>query len=142
MTQLVFQSLLMNQIWMLLLLQRVFSEVPVLILLYLILDHLYGSFSCFRRLFVWVQDSADNLRFKLSFFGGFFFYLGFLSQPLTNHKTAGEGGGHFLNSSLPLPPISQTLRLSFFVVFFWMVHKKKLFRRSSVKYRTFSEGPT
>ena len=27
-----------------------------------------------------------------------------------NHPTAGEGGGHFLNSSLPLPPASQTLR--------------------------------
>ena len=25
----------------------------------------------------------------------FFFYLGFLSQTFTNHRTAGEGGGHF-----------------------------------------------
>ena len=32
----------------------------------------------------------------------FFFYLGCLSQPFTNHRTAGEGGGHFFNSSLPL----------------------------------------
>ena len=40
----------------------------------------------------------------------FFFYLGFLSRPFTNHRTAGEGGGHFFNSSLPLPPASQTLR--------------------------------
>ena len=40
----------------------------------------------------------------------FFFYLGFLSRPFTNHRTAGEGGGHFFNSSLPLPPVSQTLR--------------------------------
>ena len=40
-----------------------------------------------------------------------FFYLGFLSQiTFTNHRTAGEGGGHFFNSSLPLPPTSQTLR--------------------------------
>ena len=40
----------------------------------------------------------------------FFFFslsgLGFLSQPFTNHSTAGEGGGHFFNSSLPLPPAS------------------------------------
>ena len=36
--------------------------------------------------------------------------LGFLSQPFTNHRTAGEEGGHFFNSSLPLPPASQTLR--------------------------------
>ena len=40
----------------------------------------------------------------------FFFYLGFLSQPFTNHRTTGEGGGHFFNSSLPCPPASQTLR--------------------------------
>ena len=40
----------------------------------------------------------------------FFFYLGFLSRILTNHRTAGEGGGHLFNSSLPLPPASQTLR--------------------------------
>ena len=40
----------------------------------------------------------------------FFFYLVFLSQPFTNHRNAGEWGGHFFNSSLPLPPASQTLR--------------------------------
>ena len=28
----------------------------------------------------------------------FFFYLGFLSQPFTNHRAAGEGGGHFFSS--------------------------------------------
>ena len=39
----------------------------------------------------------------------FFFYLGFLSRPFTHHRTAGEGGGHFFNSSLQLPPASQTL---------------------------------
>ena len=38
-----------------------------------------------------------------------FFYLGFLSRTFTNHKTAGEGGGHFSNSSLPFPPALQTL---------------------------------
>ena len=40
----------------------------------------------------------------------FFFYLAFLSRTFTNHWTAGEGGGHFLNSSLPLSPASQILR--------------------------------
>ena len=40
----------------------------------------------------------------------FFLYLDFLSQPFTNHRTVGEGGGHFFNCSLPLPPASQTLR--------------------------------
>ena len=39
-----------------------------------------------------------------------FFYLGFLSRTFTNHRTTGEGGGHFFNSSLPLPPASQTFR--------------------------------
>ena len=32
-------------------------------------------------------------------------------------------------------------KLSFIVIFFQMIHKKKLFRRSIVKYRTFSESP-
>ena len=40
----------------------------------------------------------------------FFFYPGFLSQPFTNHRTAGEGGRHCFNSSLPLLPASQTIR--------------------------------
>ena len=39
----------------------------------------------------------------------FFFYLGFLSRTFTNHRTAGEGEGHFFNSSLLLQPDSQTL---------------------------------
>ena len=38
-----------------------------------------------------------------------FFYLGFLLRTFTNHRTVGEGVGHFFNSSLPLPPASQTL---------------------------------
>ena len=40
----------------------------------------------------------------------FFFYVGFHSRTFTNHKTAGEGGGYFITSSLSLPPASQTLR--------------------------------
>ena len=40
----------------------------------------------------------------------FFFYVGFLSRTFTNHRAAGEGGGYFINSSLPFPPASQTLR--------------------------------
>ena len=39
----------------------------------------------------------------------FFLCLGFFSQTFTNYRTAGEGGGHFINS-LPLPPASQTRR--------------------------------
>ena len=39
-----------------------------------------------------------------------FFDLGFLSQTLTIDRTAGEGRGYFFDSSLPVPPISQTLR--------------------------------
>ena len=35
-----------------------------------------------------------------------------------------------------------TFKLLFIVVFFQMVHNKRLFRRSSVKYWTFSKGPT
>ena len=56
-----------------------------------------------------------NIPFYLMYFcisvrnGFFFFYLSFLSRPFTNHRTAREGGGHFLNCSLPLPPALQTL---------------------------------
>ena len=39
----------------------------------------------------------------------FFFLPRFFSQTFTNHRTAGEGERHFFNSSLPLPPSSQTL---------------------------------
>ena len=40
----------------------------------------------------------------------YFFYLGFVSRTFTNYRTAREGGGHSISSSLPLPPASQTLR--------------------------------
>ena len=70
-------------------------RILALMLSYLIVDHLYGCTSYLRGLFKEVQDSAFNLKFKLSFI----------------------------------------------VVFFWMVHNEKLFRRSSVNYWTFLEGP-
>ena len=41
--------------------------------------------------------------------GGIFFYQFFFSWALTIHRTAGEGGSYFLNSSLPLPPAPQIL---------------------------------
>ena len=47
---------------------------------------------------------------SIKFFFFFCFYFGFLSRTLTNHRTVGEGGGHFFISSLPLPLASQTLR--------------------------------
>ena len=52
---------------------------------------------------------SKNLLDKYDFFF-FFSYLGFLSRTFTIHRTAGEGGGYLFNSSLPLPPASQTLR--------------------------------
>ena len=39
-----------------------------------------------------------------------FFYLDFLSQKFTIHRTAGEERGYLFNFSLLLPPTSQTLR--------------------------------
>ena len=51
---------------------------------------------------------SKNLLDKYDLF--FFSYLGFLSRTFTIHRTAGEGGGYLFNSSLPLPPASQTLR--------------------------------
>ena len=35
-----------------------------------------------------------------------------------------------------------SFKISFIVVFFRMVHNEKIFRSPSVKYWTFSEGPT
>ena len=55
-----------------------------------------------------LEESMRGSKFIFDFF--FFFYLGFLSRTFTNHRTAREGGGHFFNSSLPLPPTSQTIR--------------------------------
>ena len=52
----------------------------------------------------------NELKRWFVFFALFFFYLGFLSRTFTKHRIAGEGGGHFFNSSLLLPPASQTLR--------------------------------
>ena len=72
MTWPVFQSLLVEHIWMLLLLQTIFWEGTVLMLLYLIVDHLHGCFSCFRGLFQQFQISSYNLPFKLSFIAVFF----------------------------------------------------------------------
>ena len=42
----------------------------------------------------------------------FFSYLSFLLRTITIQRTAGEGGGYFYSSSVPLPPASQTLRHS------------------------------
>ena len=54
----IFQSLLVDHIWMLLLLQKIFSEVLILMLLYSVVDHLHGNFH---------QNSDHKLTFKLSF---------------------------------------------------------------------------
>ena len=80
---------------MLLLLQRIFSEVPVLML--------FIIFNCGPL----IMDASLVLE---DFFG-----------------------------RSRIPANNLRFKLSFTVVFFRMVHKKKLFRRSNVKYRTFSE---
>ena len=57
-----------------------------------------------------VKISALRSKNLLDKYFFFFSYLGFLSRTFTIHRTAGEGGGYLFNSSLPLPPASQTLR--------------------------------
>ena len=52
-----------------------------------------------------VVDRVLLLRLDL-----FFFCLCFLSRTFTNHRTAGEEGGQFFNSSLQVPPASHTHR--------------------------------
>ena len=95
MTQSVFQSLLVDHIWMLLLFQVMFWEGQVLMLLYLLVEHLYDASLV-------LEDFSSCSR---------------------------------------IPPIIKRLN-SLIVVFFRMVHNEKIFRRSKVNYRTFSEGPT
>ena len=56
--------------------------------------------------------TVANLIFLLLLLIYIFFYLGLLSETISNYKTAREGGGHFFNSSLPLPPASQTSDIS------------------------------
>ena len=53
-----------------------------------------------------------SLLFLVFLFFPCLFNVGFISQTLKNHSTAGEGEGHFINSSLKIPPVSQTLRHS------------------------------
>ena len=40
----------------------------------------------------------------------YIYYLCFVSRTFTNHRITTEGGGHSINSSLPLPSASKTLR--------------------------------
>ena len=44
----------------------------------------------------------------------FFFYLGFLSRTFTNHRTAGEGGGHFLSPHYHFHPLHRHLDVRHF----------------------------
>ena len=51
------------------------------------------------------------LFYKKNIFGDIsFFHLGFLSETFTIHRAVGERRDNLFNSSLPLPPASQTLR--------------------------------
>ena len=55
-------------------------------------------------------SSKIVLNYKIVAFFYLFFYVGFLLRTFTNHRTAREGGRHLINSSLPFPPASRTLR--------------------------------
>ena len=58
--------------------------------------------------------SSKELRFilkRVSSMEGTYGYLVLLPRTFTIHRTAREEVGYLINSSLPLPPVSQTLRL-------------------------------
>ena len=57
-----------------------------------------------------VNENMLDISDETFVFFSFFFYLGFLSQTFMIHRTAGEGGSYFFNSSFSLLPTSQTLR--------------------------------
>ena len=69
----------------------------------------YGDLQSKSLSLVRIWENTDQKNFEYRHFlhgkrhkNKFFFYLGFLSQPFTNHRTVREGVGHFFNSSLPL----------------------------------------
>ena len=65
--------------------------------------------SCMRRIFQSVSNYPIVCTFTATSYQQiyyFFVHLGFLSRSFTNHRSAGEGGGHFFNSLVPLPPAS------------------------------------
>ena len=93
-----------------------------LILCFWVFTYVQMSYVLIRLLSVIkIQTSHSNcshflyyvvpISFQFSLFGkkSFLFYLSFLSRTFTIHRTA-EGRGYLFNSSLPLPPFSQTLR--------------------------------
>ena len=51
-----------------------------------------------------------NFQAVVIFTNIYFFFLGFLSQTFMIHRATREGGGYLFNSSLSVPPASQTLR--------------------------------
>ena len=72
---------------------------------------------------IWEKDAVKNVSYlktgrnplkscvqTVTLYDFAFFYQGFLSQAFTNHRTAGEGDGFFSNSTLSLPPASETLK--------------------------------
>ena len=78
--------------------------------------HIYRSYifsihrppTDYSNLFAWKVFKPDKIYEIYEIY--IFFYLDFLSRTFVNHRTAGERGGHFFNSSLPNPLTSQTLR--------------------------------
>ena len=60
----------------------------------------------------WFRLSVFIVNFLVFLLLTFFFCLRFLSRPFTNHRTAGEGGGHFFNSSLHFHQLHRHLDIS------------------------------
>ena len=69
---------------------------------------------------IWYRDTVLYAYYDLNVYYYYFFsfysfflfaYLGFLSGTFTIDRATGEWGGNLFNSSLPLPPASQALRL-------------------------------
>ena len=71
-------------------------------------DFLKMSWRYFCKMFSRRIDKMSGRRLLFVLFC--FSIWDFFSRPFTNHRTAGEERGHFLNSSLPLRSASQTLR--------------------------------
>ena len=80
----------------------------------------YFSFLFFYFYFYFLLSNYNFLMavvIELSFYcvicrSMFFFYTVFFSRPFMNHRTVGDGGKHFFNSSQPLPLTSDIQKLA------------------------------
>ena len=108
MTRPVLQSLLVDHIWMLLLFQRISGKGQVLMILYLIMNHLYDASLVLEEFSSWSSIPPIKKKFKLSFIVVFF-------QMVHNEKFS-EG---------PMLSIEPFQKVQLEVIYFFVIRKNE-----------------